>query len=315
MEKMKQFGNPVSAAILIVILGLVGLGGAFMFLLSGWFSWIGLAMVVAGASIWFAGETDLKKDPPTAGLLHFWNQPIEINGKPVSVRGKTLIANWFPFYISLVESDMSNHDKDFPVAVQSKEGTNLSGRVSITYHANEDDLVDFVRAGNSFTEIDVQIDDIVTSVLKSEAFVRPKKELMTDTRDVSEIIKQRLEEGQARDGEASKSFGITIRKVQVVLEPSKEVRTAMDSTAIEEYQRNAEKTEYTTNREAAQDLQNAYAADPHRVGDVPSLETCLQQILTQRLIRDGKASEIKGAGRIFGVVGTSASSTPTAGTP
>ncbi len=302
---MKQFGNPVSAAILGVIIGLVGLGGTFMFLSSGWFSWIGLAMVVAGASIWFAGEKSLKMDPPTAGLLHFWNQPIEIYGKPVSVRGKTLIADWFPIYISLVECDMSNHDKDFPVAVQSKEGTNLEGRISITYYANEDDLVDFVSAGNSFTEIDVQIDDIVTSVLKSEAAKRPKTELMTDTREVAKIIWQTLEKGSDHDGEASKSFGITIKKVQVILSPSKEVKTAMDSPTIEEYQRDAEKSEYTTNLQAAQTLQKAYAADPHRVGAVPSLETCLQQVLTQRLIRDGKASEIKGAGRIFGVVGTS----------
>ena len=80
----------------------------------------------------------------------------------------------------------------------------------------------------------------------------------------------------------------------------------MDSTAIEEYQRDAEKSEYTTNLQAAHALQEAYTADPHRVGDVPSLETCLQQVLAQRLIRDGKTSEIKGAGRIFGVVGTSA---------
>ena len=308
---MKQFANPVSFAILLAIIILVGLGMVFMFFFSGWYSWIGLAMVVAGASIWFVGETKLKPDPPTAGLLHFWNQAIVINGKPVCVKGRTLIANWFPFFISVVETDVSNHDKDFPVEVQSEEGTNLTGRTSITYVPNEDDLADFVTAGNSFTEVDGQIDDIIASVLKSEAIKRPRKELMTDTREIAEIIWNRLEKGSVRDGEASRSFGIKIRKLQIVLSPDTKVKTAMDSTAIEEYQREAEKSEYTTNRQAAKDLQDAYAADPHRVGDVPSLETCLQQILTQRLIRDGKATEIKGAGRIFGVAGVPPDGTPT----
>lgn len=250
--------------------------------------------MMTGVTIFATGLKKLSNDPPTAGVLHFLGEPLEIDGEPVAVAGITLVPGFLG--LSVVEVNITKHDKDFPVVVYSKTGTPLNGRISVTYEPNVKDLVDYINTGNKPENVDNQIDDIVVQVSRPIAITMTSDEIRTRGSIIADAIQNHL---QSRD------FGIRVTNLQAVFDPPGNVVTAMGAKEAEQYQRQAELYEYNqTNLRAARDLQQAYMSDPLMKGKVPSLEVCLQQVLTQRLIRDGKATRIEGTKGIFGVTET-----------
>lgn len=290
-QKLKGFDNVYS--LLLLWLGVIApiLIGLALIFSPGWLALAGGIFILTGVALLVTGFKRLSNDPPTAGVLHFLGEPLEINGKPAVVGGITLVPGYLGF--SVVEVNITKHDKDFPVSVYSKSGTPLKGKVSVTYEPNVEDLVDYINAGNKPADVDNQIDDIVVQVSRPIAETMTSKEIRTNGSMIADAIRYRLE---------SKSFGITVTNLQAVFDPPDDVVKAMGATEAEQFQRQAELYEYNqTNLKAAIDLQAAYESDPRMRGHVPNLEVCLQQILMQRLIRDGKATRIDGTNGIFGV--------------
>jgi hypothetical protein len=296
---LKPFHNWVTGTILATIIVMIMFGILFIVLShSNFWFFSGIGITCLGVLAWVYGYTEFPENPPTAGALFCWNVPItrEVigkDGKPVKcqivVGGKTLLADYFPFYISAVSIDMSNKDKDFTISVTSSDDVQLEGKVTITARPDENDTRDFIQAGAKLEDVFKQIADIVITKSRRYAKKHPQRELIVNGQEkIGEPLKGDLDQG---------SFGITIFKVNVVLNQPDDIRKAMQGQVTEKYERDNELMEYKTNLEAAQALQNAYAKDRHRSGKpVPSLRDCLEEILEQRLIRDGKATGIKNKG-------------------
>lgn len=286
---LKPFDNWVTRTILRTIIVMI-VTGIWLIVVSDsnfwFFSGIGITCLGILAGIY--GYTEFPENPPTAGALFCWNVPIVSNEKQIVVGGKTILADYFPFYISAVSIDMSNKNKEFPVSVISKDNVQLEGKVSITARPDNDDIRDFIQSGAKVESVFDQMSDIVSTKSREYARGYEQIELMVDGQKIGQPLKGDLDQ---------KSFGVTIFKVNVVLKQPDKVRDAMQGIVTEGYDRKNELAEYETNLTAAQALQKAYALDQHRSGKpVPSLRDCLEEILEQRLIRDGKATGIKNKG-------------------
>lgn len=183
---------------------------------------------------------------------------------------------------------MSNKNREFTITVISSDNVQLEGKVSVTARPEKDDIRDFIQAGTKVESVFDQITDIVNTKSREYARGYTQLELMVDGQKIGMPLKGDLDQG---------SFGVSIFKVNVVLKQPDEVRKAMQGQVTEKYDRENEIMEYATNLKAAQELQVAYANDPHRAGrPIPSLQQCLEEVLEQRLIRDGKATGIKNKG-------------------
>jgi hypothetical protein len=286
---LKPFDNWVTRMILTLIVTMTMVGILFIILShSNFWFFSGIVMTCLGVLAWIYGSTEFPENPPTAGALFFWNVPIMSNGKQIVVGGKTILADYFPFYISAVSIDMSNKNREIPISVISSDGVQLEGKVSVTASPEKDDIRDFIQAGAKVEGVFDQITDIVVTKSREYARGREQLDLMVDGQLIGRPLKGDLDQG---------SFGVRIFKVNVVLKQPDDVRKAMQGKVTEKYDRDNEMKEYETNLDAAKALQTAYANDQHRSGKpVPSLRDCLEEILEQRLIRDGKATGIKNKG-------------------
>jgi hypothetical protein len=293
---LKPFDNWVTVTIVASIITVIGFGILLIITSQSTTWWFGgIGMTCLGALAWIYGLTEFPENPPTAGALFCWNIPIlswsEAKKKKIQivVGGKTVLANYFPFYISAVPIDISNKNKEFPVSVLSDDNVTLTGKVSVTARPDGDDIQDYIQAGGTIEEGFEQIRDIIATKSREHAREHNQKELMSDGQLIGKKLKLDIEQG---------SFGIHIFKVNVVMDPPEDVKKVMQGIVIEKYQRLNELAEYATNLKAAQELQDAYENDEHRSANlpVPSLRDCIEEILEQRLIRDGKATGIKNKG-------------------
>lgn len=289
----KPFGNLITSSILAIIIGLwvIGLFLIFLGLYTGVLvAWLGIFLFVVG-------YTDIPANPRTAAALTFWGSFIKLGGKPVVVGGKTVLANYFPFFISGEQFNITNVDKDITMTVTSKDKVPLEGVVSVTLYPDIDDAIDYIQAGGDIMKIIAQLDDIV----KKRAREVAADEDALDITQKSEKISGKLL-SHVTDKLEERAFGVKVLKVQAIFDQPADVLLAMKGKRIEKYQRENEHYEYETNIEAAKKLQTMYRNDPAMKGRVPTLEACLEQILTQRLIRDGRAQEIKSkGGKIFNI--------------
>ena len=288
--ELKPFNNPVTRGVLTVILASIIIGLAIIILFPLYLSFIGVVLASLGILAWWAGDTRLPADPRTAGILTFWDSFITVGGEPVVIGGRTILANYFPFFLGVVSFEITNRDKDFPISVLSSDNVPLEGVISITLRPDVNDAIDYIQAGK-MENILTQLDDIVYEKSKAVARTLTADQIAKQSELISgplcNHVSNKLEEG---------SFGVTIEKVQSRFDLPKDVIEAMKQKVREVHEREGEYEEYRTMMGAAVELQKKYAQDPSMAGRVPTLEQCVQEIKTLRLIRDERVARIETTG-------------------
>ncbi|MES3031344.1 MAG: hypothetical protein V4697_02935 [Patescibacteria group bacterium] len=311
---LKPFSNPISWLVIIVILSLFIFGGMFTFagFWSGrmlfWFPGI-IMCIVAGLMLAYgridhpAGEE--KGEPRTGGIISFWGSPIKIDGKFEVVGGKTILANYFPFYFGTIKIDMSNKDKLFPMTILTEEDPiqvngkterlriPMKGTVSLTLRANEKDPVDFVQAGNNMDAVFEQLKDIVTRETQNIAKTWSAERIQTEAKEFSKALEDAVRKRYLEGG----SFGIIIIKAQGTFSIPEEILAEMIATANEFQQRKTQLLELETNAIAAEAI---LQRDRKHSGQM-TYDDCLQEVKHQWLIKGNfvRRVEVSGGGRVF----------------
>jgi hypothetical protein len=245
-------------------------------------------MIVTGIAMFVFGYTDIPSKPRTAGVLTLWGSFSTIGDKPIIVGGKTILANYFPFNLSCEQIDITNVDKKIPMAITSKDEVVLEGNVSITLFPDLEDAIDYIQAGGDIKKIIEQLDDIVKKGAREIARNIDALEITQDSEKLSGPLKAGVEKYVD-----SKSFGVTVYKIQAIFNQPDDVIKAMKGVRLELYERKNEMTEYTTFTQAARQLQEFYQSDPLMEGKVPTLKECVEEIKSLRLIRDSRSQEVR----------------------
>lgn len=314
--QINAFGNWVSKMILITVITFIG-GGIFIGIT---YSLWGIVFAIVGVLMWWYGDTELPPDPRTAGMLTCWDQPIMRNVTLVNeagnkttekiayvVGGRTILAPYFPFFIDVVEFDITNVDKKFEMTVLSG-GINpltekplnpiqLTGHVSLTLRANVNDAVDYIQSGK-MVKIFEQLDDIIYEQTKMLARAHDPRTIAEKSEVISEPLRKHLKD----DVFEKKSFGVEVIKIQARFDLPKEIIAALTASGAEMYQRDGEFQEYDTDTMAAKALQDKYKSDPLMNGRVPGLDQCLKTIQNLRLIRENRVARIETDGNVSGII-------------
>ncbi|MFA6295333.1 MAG: SPFH domain-containing protein [Candidatus Paceibacterota bacterium] len=287
--ELKPFNNPVTKGVLILVIALVGIGIALA--VTGEF--LGVIIASIGITIWWAGDTTIPTDPRTAGLLTIWGSFIEIGGKSVVIGGRTILADYFPFNLGVVTFEITNKDKNFPMKILSLDNVLMEGEVSVTMRPDIEDGVDYVQAGK-MGNIILQLDDIVYEMSKRHGCLYEAEKIAKNSELISGPLRRFLTE---KDGIfQQKSFGIEIVKVQARFDMPKDITDDMQQRVREKYQREGELAEYATDFKAAEMLYAIYQADPNMV-EKPTIQECLEKVITLRLIRDQRVARIESTGQ------------------
>ena len=97
---LRPFSNPYTSGILFAIILMVALGGLLFFLSHSWKLWVpGLLLAIGGVLLGVIGLKEFDEDPPTGGALFFWNIPLMRGDEQIVVGGRTILADYFPFYL------------------------------------------------------------------------------------------------------------------------------------------------------------------------------------------------------------------------
>ncbi|MEK7610084.1 MAG: hypothetical protein AAB470_03135 [Patescibacteria group bacterium] len=292
---LKPFDNIVTKTILaiIILLGFIGLSLA----ING--NLVGIPIFIVGLLMMKVGLTEHSADPRTAGLLTFWDSPIEISGECVVVGGTTILANYFPFYLGSIKIDMTNHDKDFPMKILSHDNVQMVGQVSITLQPDPKDLLDYVQAGK-MEKIFAQLDDIIFR--ETQKVCREKrfgwKEINIRGDEIASEIKRgifRKNEYSFPAGLEQHSFGVVVRKLQVKLLPPNSIIENAEQRADEILQREGENFEYETTLRAAKVRLEEYHKDP-KLKVAVTLRDCIDEIRHERQIRQGQSFRVDSGG-------------------
>ena len=283
---LRPFDNPITFSILMLCVGLISIGVIMAAVGSFW----GIIIGGIGAGIWIAGDTDHPVNPRTAGMLTFWDAPICIGGAPVVVGGRTILANYWPFFLSSTPLVTINQDRDFPVPIVTKDNVNMPGFISVTLQPDVTDLVDYLQAGAKMEAIFSQIDDIISEKAKDEGRRHDSDDVAKQNSLISKPLRAHL--GTIFE---EKSFGIKIKKVQARYDMPPEIIQAINLERKANYDRAGQLAEYETDITSAEKLFAAY----QKAGTPQTMDKCLQEIKQLRLIRDGKNYRFDGNGVVL----------------
>lgn len=266
--KLSRFGNPVSGSILFAIMVMIVGGLALILLGSGW----GIPVVVIGVGTYFVGETRLEKKPVTAGVLYFWGRPLlDSHGQAYVVGGTTFSFNFWPFYLELVQVDMTSKERTYTFEVTTRNDVTLHANVVLIGTPNKDDMIDLIQVGGTLEKAFDQIKGTLSVGLQALVGLEDDGTLAQKgdkLREIGERLKAQVEQG---------SFGITVNKLSLDFDQPNEVKSAMQASRIEEYYRDAEEKDLDTAMGLAKKmLQEFKVADPNsRV----TLQECLNTVI------------------------------------
>ncbi len=283
--KLKPFGNPITLAILLACILLLGIG-----LILSTLSPVGIIIGIFGVVIWWAGDTVHPSEPRTAGLVKFWDSYITLGDRNVVVGGRTILAPYWPIFLSSTLVEITNKDKDFSMKLLSRDNIQLEGFISVTLRPDIADLVDFIQAsGGDMGKIFEQLDDIIYEQAKSKARENDAEDIAKKSELISGPLRLHLQSNVFEQG----SFGVEIVKIQARFDMPQDIINAMQQQVREGYERQGELKEYDTDTIAAQRLQTSY----RDAGLTINLKDCLDEIKTLRLIRDERVARIETTGK------------------
>ena len=239
-----------------------------------------------------AGFKELNPSPKTVGIITWLSKKTEY-----TVEGWTLLCDQFgASIVGVVQINMRKVDKDFTVEkVRCVDGIRMTGKVSISFHPDSKSLRDYDDIGQEAGFI-AQVDDIL--VTGSQAIADGKDYIYMETQsvEIGRVLKERIESFRpAGDNDASddtRGLGVVLDKVQAKFWPiSDKVIIADEDPAIEGRQRTAELAENKTIEQQMLARRQTYvdnAKTKEEVAAIPSLKACREEIIEERLAREGK---------------------------
>lgn len=302
------FNNPVTFTILLTLI--------LMFVSGLYLTWIGEYLIgtiltLGSGGLAAAGYTSHSPEKPKEiGLITFWDKPLIIGKTYFTVAGDVFLLPFFPFNLKTIKITMDNTDEVFKgddFVFQTKDGVYITLEISVTTTPEPKDLIDYIQAGADMKKVFGQIREILYREAQHIIKDMDAEEVQKEVKRVSQDLKASLKE--------SGSFGIDVRKVQVVPALPKGYRDKKQAFAEEGLDRKAELKEYETMRIAAEELQTSSARQfvpnidslsqvqrSEQIGQlvvqgrIPTFEKCLDEVKTMRLIRDGKAIKVDASG-------------------
>lgn len=312
----------------ITLLVLIGL----MLILFG--HWIGIVIGSVGILAFAAGWKEFSASPLKVGALTHWGKLIktgkevrdaegrvvEDTRKTVTVRGKVVLAPYFPFFIDAVEIDMTKQEWAFDVTVYSVEGLDSTGKpksvpvptqILLTVAPNEDHLNSFIQSGGDLTKIK----PLMEGIAYREVQRLVKTSLGGDNNlpglnymeivQQGDLISKKLEEhingtSDRKGVFEDKSFGVVCKKVQIKASIPDSIDQSMVNAASIVYETDARATEYKGDIEAAAKFRSDLGLDG------PTAWNCAVQ---SRLMRDEAIQRVQienlGVGHASGSPGSS----------
>lgn len=293
--KLEPFDNDITATIRDVLVGMAVIGLILLF--AG--SYYGVLICGLSAAVYLAGDKEFPTDPRTGAILTHRAVPInDKQGRPIVVGGRTILMNWFPFYINAVPLNITNINKDFDMTIMSSDGVRMKGRISVTYIPNARDGIDYMQStGGAAENVHPQLEDIFYTRAQEIARGLTTWQIATE----SHLLANPLHI-HADSKSSEKQFGILIKNVKARFDLPDGVVIDTEAVYREGLQRKAEMTEYQTNMIAAKYLLEEYQKSTNPEDQKISLKQCMEQVQTLRNMREGRISEFKTTGKTVAVV-------------
>lgn len=298
--KLRRFSKMQYGLVALSIL-LIVTGSILVFAELLWVATVGATLI--GAGVWIVAPPNwvtISNDPPTCGAIFVWGQPYLERGQQVAVGYKTLTANYFPFFISVRQVVLANKSQGFNITVYPKisgHKIKVSGKLILTGHPNTVDLPDYFQAGGAMDAVFEQIKNLVDTTAEEVSRDVDYPDLVEFGNKLGERVLRKLD---------ASPYGVVFFEASVNMEAPAEIVKAMEAAAVEGLERVAEGLDYDTIQQEAAKLQERMNAD-YKAGRSDRYYTfaeCLQEVKEFKLIKQNRASVIKGAGKTVVVAST-----------
>lgn len=311
LSEIGGFNNPVTSGILGGLILMLVLGTVLIWE-EKWL--VGSILILITGLVASAGHIKHSPEKPKEiGFITLWGKPLTLGTRYFTVIGDVFLLPFFPFNLTTIKIEVDNAEKLFEgedFIFQTKDGVFMTIKISITASPDVTDLIDYIQAGAATEKIFAQIREI---------FYRETQKIVRDieAEDVQKqgnIVSEKLHTGLLESG----SFGIEIKKIQILPSLPAKYRERKEAIKEEELERKAEQAEYETMRIAAEEIQLSHArqfvpnidnlspmekarkiSELIRAKEIPNLEKCLDEVKALRQIRDGKSLRIEGNGVVI----------------
>ncbi len=309
-DEIGGFNNPVTLTILITLI-LMFVGGLYLTWLGKYV--IGAILALGSGGLAAAGYTSHSPEKPKEiGLITFWDKPLVIGKRYFTVAGDVFLLPFFPFNLKTIKITIDNTDEVFKgddFVFQTNDGVYITLEISVTATPDPIDLIDYIQAGADMKKVFDQIREILYR--EAQNIIKEKE---MDAEDVQREVKRFSEELKTSLKESG-SFGIKIKKLQVVPALPKGYREKKQAFAEEILERKSEFQDYETMMDMAKKMQDEMilqfvpgidSMDPvSRSREITklvneekvySLQRCIEEVKAIRLIRQGQTVGIQGKG-------------------
>jgi len=250
--KLSPF-HPLIVAIEIFMATIIMSGLTTTILSHGMFRLFGGSLFVFGGFLAAFGYNSLSPSKPRqAGMVTFLDTAITIGGQPVVVGGVVFVV---PYLMGIITIDMDNQEHKIPIEVitggAGKAKVPIKGDIRLILRPDEDDLLDYNQAGNSFAKIAEQLDGPVIEETKD--IVKGMDDL--EVSQAGNLISQKLEEKISNDLFKQKKLGLKLLIVRSDFPRPDEIKKKMRAVREEEYERLAETKDSGTITKIARQMQ------------------------------------------------------------
>ena len=279
---------------------------------------VGVALLVMGTMFWgFIGVIMAALaiigltygwtsfDPPTEGILMRWNRiVIDEHGNTTTIKGDSILANFWPFFISAKAVDMTRKEWKFEMKVQSARKVLPSGQIlpsipvkgviEMTAFPLSSKMVDYNASGgmdNIYKELGKIPYQVVQDVVTAEGL--SFLDMAQKSGRLIELVDRHLNGTATTDGYfKQKRYGVTSINVRGDFPVPPEIEKTMLESASIIYENEARKEEYAADIEAAKQF-NALGLVGKEATDAAT---------EARLVRDGRVTrlQIEGKGTAIG---------------
>jgi|GEM_PF-1703021 len=246
-------------------------------------------------------------DPPTEGILMIWNRILtDKKGNTSTVKGTTLLANFWPFLINARPVDMTRKEWKFEMKIQSERVVLPSGQVlpsipvkgviEMTAFPLRTKMMDYIASGG-LDNIYKDMGKIPYQVV--QAAVTEHKLSYMDMAQYStklaELVDDHLNGTATSDGcFKEKRYGVETSNVRADFPIPPEIEKTMIESASVIYENDARKEEYKGDIEAITQFK-ALGLDPEKASNAYSEARLIRDGLVHRVQVEGKGTSIGGA--------------------
>jgi hypothetical protein len=316
--QLRQFDNPVTLGILIILITMC-LGGLYLCYISETWTgrFVGFVFVLLSALAWVYGlKEHSPKEPIEGGMLTVWDTPLLIGGNYIVVGGKVPLLPFFPFYLDTMVFAVDDQNYLFEgddFFFQTEDNVSMKINISVTGVADIDDLLDYRQSGGNMKAIMDQFREIFFT--KTQAIVRtiPALEVKTQGEKIAKQLKADIFEGEA--------IGLFIKRIQIIPFLPKDLEDSMLKVLRETYEQISQSKDSNSNIIAAKAMQRAAAQqfvttfddlDPKKQAEeikrlveekhILSIDDYIERVMRAKVIEQGKATGIEGSAKVTPIV-------------